>query len=231
MSLHNFTFKFKKHIGYTVGFLLSISGLLLLMSGNHMDWHSPGHINTGHENLKCEDCHRQAPGDVRQQVQATIKFKLGARNTDAYFKFNPVSNKQCIDCHEKSNDRHPTQRFNEPRFSEVRNKIHPEECSSCHAEHNGKRVTQQNTGFCQGCHEEFTIKKDPISVPHKTLVNEKRWDTCLGCHDYHGNHKMNIETDVSKAISVQKINHYFEGGQSPYSGQIINKAKEIINGK
>lgn len=226
-----FSFRFKYRIGYAAGLLLSAAGLWLLLAGNHADWHSPGHSNIGHEKLQCTDCHRRAEGGARQQIQANLKQQMGLRQHEAYFQFNPVANEQCLDCHDRPNDRHPVQRFNEPRFAEVREKLHPELCVSCHAEHQGVRVTQKSIEYCQNCHEEFSLKHDKISIPHQTLSKQQRWQTCLGCHDFHGNHKMDVPTEIGKEIPPAKIIEYFKGAPSPYPGKIIHKAKETLDEK
>lgn len=226
-----FAFRYKNHLGYFVGLLFGVIGVFLLMAEAQDDWHSPGLANSGHEKLECTDCHRQAPGTIRQQIQANIKHMLGIRQNDAYFRFNSVGNTYCLDCHDRPDDRHPVQRFNEPRFAEVREKLHPELCIACHSEHHNVRVTQTNIGFCQNCHEEFTLKHDPISVPHQMLAKQQRWETCLGCHDFHGNHKMAVPNNLNQAIPASKINSYFKGADSPYPGTLQYKAKEKLNEK
>jgi hypothetical protein len=35
--------------------------------------------------------------------------------------------------------------------------------------------------------------------------NGKDWQTCLGCHDYHGNHDMVLEKTVGRAIKHGQI--------------------------
>jgi hypothetical protein len=221
-----FAFRFKQRMGYAAGLLLGAVGLWLLLADEHASWHSPGPANSGHEKLACTDCHRQAEGSARQQIQANLKQQMGLRQQAAYFQFTPVTNDACLDCHERPNDQHPVTRFNEPRFAEAREKLHPEQCGSCHAEHQGVRVTQPNIEYCRNCHEEFSLKYNTVSIPHQTLAKQQRWQTCLGCHDFHGNHKMTLPTEVGKAISPDRISEYFKGAQSPYPGQIIHKAKE-----
>jgi hypothetical protein len=66
-------FRYKNRLGYAAGALIGILCLLLLLADNYADWHSPGLANSGHEKLKCSDCHRLAPGSVRQQIQANLK--------------------------------------------------------------------------------------------------------------------------------------------------------------
>lgn len=223
------SFQSRRTLGYAVGLMAGVVGVTLLLSRHFEDWHSPGPANSGHEQLHCGDCHRPSDGDARQQIQANLKHFLGLRQTGAYFQFKPVTNRDCLECHERPDDRHPVQRFNEPRFAEARKKLHPETCVACHSEHQGVRVTRQDTGFCQVCHQEFSLKHDSISIPHQTLVKQERWLTCLGCHDFHGNHKIAVPTDVGKAIGSALIADYFKGAKSPYAGDIIHKAKEKLD--
>lgn len=231
MFSHWPAFRLKNRLGYAVGLGLGLLSLLLLVAEKHADWHSPGPANSGHDKLICSDCHRPSTGSVRQQIQANLKQWMGLRQYPAYFRFNPVSNAYCLDCHDRPDDRHPVQRFNEPRFAEARAKLHPESCVACHGEHQQVRVTQADIGFCQTCHAEFSLKHDPISVPHKMLAEQQRWDTCLGCHDFHGNHDMKMPTELNHAIPANKISAYFKGAQSPYPGPVKHKAKEKLDAK
>ncbi|MEE9322644.1 MAG: hypothetical protein V3U76_19540 [Granulosicoccus sp.] len=63
------------------------------------------------------------------------------------------------------------------------------------------------------------LKKDPVDIPHKDLIDSERWYTCLGCHDFHGNHVMQTETIVDKALPEETIDDYFGGRKSPYSSK------------
>lgn len=87
-------------------------------------------------------------------------------------------------------------------------------------------MTHVDLTFCEHCHRDTVIKDDPITVPHDELAQREDWETCLGCHDFHGNHKMEIETVVGRAIKSHTLIEYFNGGPSPYDGEIIYKAKE-----
>lgn len=75
------------------------------------------------------------------------------------------------------------------------------------------------------CHEELKLKNDPIDVSHKQLIQEKNWDSCLTCHDYHGNHDMKVEVEVKKGVALPEVEKYFNRGSNPYPGKIIHKAK------
>ena len=47
-----------------------------------------------------------------------------------------------------------------------------------------------------------------------------RWETCLGCHDFHGNHAMKAPRRLGDAIPSDQIQRYFDGGRSPYPDPI-----------
>lgn len=170
----------------------------------------PGPSNVGHENLKCEDCHQSAEGSFRQKIQANTLFLLGMRTNSVDFGRKDVSNENCMTCHDKPDDRHPVYRFFEPRFKEVRQTLKPQYCISCHLEHCGKRVTLIDGEFCQSCHQKLVLKHDPISIPHEQLIQDKQWQTCLGCHDFHGNHIMETPKNLDQIISQERILEYFQ---------------------
>lgn len=186
---------------------------------------APGSMNSGHEAVECEQCHRPAPGTLRQQLQANARHALGQRDEAVDFGYVAVGNADCLACHERPFDRHPVYRFNEPRFQQARQVLGPQTCTSCHAEHHGVRATVQS-GFCSECHADLNVEDDPVDVPHVTLVAEKRWDTCLGCHDFHGNHQFTTPTKLEERISNGVLERYLLGGDNPYGGELLSPAKE-----
>lgn len=140
-----------------------------------------------------------------------------------------VSNENCLNCHERPNDRHPVYRFLEPRFVKAREDLSPHLCVSCHTEHKGQRVTLSDIGYCASCHQDTKIKKDPLDVPHDQLIARNEWESCLGCHDFHGNHQMVPTNKVEQIIAAEKIHTYFQGGPSPYGNDRYHKAKTEVN--
>lgn len=191
------------------------------------EWlHAKGPMNTGHETLACASCHKNAPGSFRQQIQANLRHALGLRAASATFGRLPVGNENCLACHERPNDRHPVYRFLEPRFAQARQKLSPHQCVSCHAEHHGRRVTLAQTGYCSQCHKDTKLKKDPIDVSHADLIAMRQWDTCLGCHDFHGNHIMKTERRLDKRAPAEQVKAYFDGGPPPYGDALYHKAKK-----
>lgn len=211
-------------IGYLLGLTggLLATGLLLLPAFESL--HARGPWNTGHEELRCNVCHRPAPGTLRQQLQAGARHLVGLRATPADFGLQDVDNRECLACHDRPNDGHPVFRFVEPRFAGARAAIAPHLCVSCHREHTGVRVTAE-ISYCRHCHEDTRLKNDPIDIPHATLIAADRWTTCLGCHDFHGNHVMETATKLARAHPPTRIAQYFKGGASPYPKERYYEAK------
>ena len=215
-----------KKLGYQVGILCSVVVLIVLLLPQQKSFSTPGPTNTGHETLECQDCHLSATGSARQQIQANIRYWLGWREKLVDFQHQAVKNKQCKACHVNPEDTHPAHRFNEPRFSKARKNIQPHYCVSCHREHKGVRVTN-NVMFCKECHQDLVLKNEPLDISHETLTKQNHWTSCLGCHDFHGNHIMQEPTTMDKRLKPESIIHYFKGGVSPYSDQKKYQAKEI----
>ncbi len=216
----------RQHRAYLLGVCLGLLGLMLLFLPGNEPFHVRGPMNTGHEKLKCASCHREAPGSLRQQIQANMRFIFGQRDRPADFSHLRVGNENCLHCHERPNDRHPVYRFLEPRFLKARQNLSPDRCISCHAEHNGRRVSLANIDYCQECHKKTRLRHDPVDVPHDKLIVLKRWESCLGCHDFHGNHIRQTPKTVDQIIPSEKIHAYFEGGLSPYGDERRFKAKK-----
>ena len=215
-------------MAYVTGASAGLIALTILTLPAEEKLHARGPMNSGHEALACDQCHRPAPGSLRQQIQANVRYWLGLREQPADFGRQAVGNAVCLDCHERPNDRHPVYRFLEPRFLKARQAIGPQNCLSCHAEHRGQRVTHQDVGYCVNCHEETKLRKDPLDVPHDRLIALKQWDSCLGCHDFHGNHIYRVPAKTDKIVSPDHIRAYFGGGPSPYGNALHYKAKKEI---
>jgi len=214
-----------QNLAYLAGVCVGLAVLLftLLPAGEWL--HAKGPMNTGHGTLACTACHKDAPGSFRQQIQANVRYLFGLRQSSAAFGRLPVGNENCLACHERPNDRHPVYRFLEPRFAKARASLGPHQCASCHAEHAGQRVTLAESGYCRYCHKDTRLRKDPLDMPHADLIARKQWDTCLGCHDFHGNHIMSAERSVEKRIPAEKVHLYFDGGPSPYGTNLHHKTK------
>lgn len=222
----NKAIKRRRHnLGYLIAIIATMSLIIVLFEPQSSQLLTPGPMNTGHASLECESCHRNAKGSLRQQLQANVQYLLSNRAIPADVGYRPVENLDCLFCHSRKNDRHPVFRFYEPRFQKAREAIQPHLCISCHLEHKGVRVTRE-ADFCSNCHDDLEIKKDPLQVSHKQLVQQKQWKSCLGCHDYHGNHIMKTVTDSDLAHSDKTITEYFKSGVSPYSTKKRYKAKE-----
>ncbi|WP_374086973.1 cytochrome c3 family protein [Methylomicrobium lacus] len=216
----------RQHWAYAVGLAAGALSLSALVLPANDAWHRRGPMNTGHDQIQCPDCHQQAAGSYRQQIQANVRYLFGRREHPADFGKMAVANETCLDCHERPNDRHPVYRFLEPRFKKVRATLRPHLCVSCHQEHQGRRVVLGDSGYCVNCHKNTRLRNDPLDTPHARLIADKRWATCLGCHDFHGNHPIKTATRVAEAIRPEAIRAYFEGGPSPYGKDVRYPARK-----
>jgi hypothetical protein len=211
----------RRRIGVGTGVLVGLAITAWLNAPGQAQLRAPGPTNSGHAEVACESCHRWAPGTVRQQLQAIARHWIARDAAHVDLGFRAVGNAECESCHVRPDDRHPVYRFLEPRFAEARAAIHPEQCTSCHREHAGVRVTVSDGTYCRQCHADLAVDKDPLDVPHSALVSAERWETCLGCHDFHGNHGMKAPTRLADAIPVAAIRTYLRGGASPYPAPIV----------
>lgn len=185
---------------------------------------SAGPANPGHAAVACEDCHAPAPGSMRQQLQANVQHAIGNRSTPAHFMTAPVSTEGCQSCHENEADLHPVYRFEEPRFADAREALGADRCVGCHVEHSAERVSH-GLDLCQHCHDDLTLQKDPIEPTHAVLVESERWPTCMGCHDFHGNHARDVPVDFDQRLDAGVVRSYLKRGENPY-GPVLVEAKE-----
>lgn len=216
-----------RRLAYAAGIAVAFAPLLLLAPALAKfvpnDAHNPGHVD-----LECTECHREAPGSTRQQLQAKVKHLLGLRAGDIDFGMRSVNNAACIGCHDNPDDRHPAHRFLEPRFEAARREIAPQQCVSCHREHTGTRVSQTDAGFCATCHSDMALEDDPTRPTHAVLIRDKRWDTCLTCHDFHGNHAHDPPQDLKDAIAPGTIAAYLRAAESPYGEPVVKARKPEV---
>lgn len=209
---------------YFAGAMLAALPLFLLVPD--LDQLRPhGHPNVGHEKLQCVACHVDSGATTRQALQAKVKHALGLRQTGAVLGMQPVTSSTCIQCHANPDDRHAPNRFLEPRFDKARAETGAQLCVSCHREHSGTRVTAPTAAYCVSCHQDLQVKDDRTSPTHDFLVRNKRWDSCLQCHDYHGNHRWSAPLRLEDAPTLRSLHHYLKDGPSPF-GKTIVKAKE-----
>jgi len=212
-----------RKLAYAAGLAIAFVPLLLLAPALAKFVPNEAH-NPGHADLACADCHREAPGTTRQQMQAKAKHLLGMRASDADFGMRAVDNATCIGCHENPDDRHPAHRFLEPRFEQARQTLAPQTCLSCHREHTGTRISRVDGEFCSTCHRDTEVKDDTTRPTHAVLFKGERWDTCLTCHDFHGNHAHDVPNDLKNALSPDVVAAYLRDARSPY-GEPILKAR------
>ncbi len=199
-------------IGGFVGLVLF--GLLSLDSSEQ--YVSLGPLNTGHEELSCVACHVDAKGNLSQQLQSNLAHTLGMRKNPVDFGTQDVTVANCLACHDRPNDRHPTYRFSEPRFKEAIRVVNATTCITCHTEHKEKRVTIYPIDYCMNCHQDLQIEDDPLDVSHVQLVAQNQWSTCIQCHDFHGNHTYDVPKNLKDTIPLRTIQVYLDGGKDPF---------------
>lgn len=203
--------------------VILISGFTFLNNGQ---FKMKGTYNTGHENLKCEDCHFEAEGNLRQQVQHNVKTFLKVHEHKTYIDVGHkrVANTACLSCHQRPNDRHPVSRFKEIRFAEQRKELGIHECRACHSEHSGTRMSILPSNYCRSCHENTEIKDDPLDIKHQDLFRDGKWNTCLQCHDFHGNHIYEVPQKMKDTIPLLEVQNYLKGEKVIYSTRKHHKA-------
>ena len=54
--------KTTRRTAYSLGAVLGLATLVVLNLPITRTWHSPGVMNTGHEEVECDDCHRSSKG-------------------------------------------------------------------------------------------------------------------------------------------------------------------------
>lgn len=212
------------NLGYLLGIIVSLIVLLYFVTPSSEIHLVSGPLLPGHENLKCYSCHKDQQGTLRQQMQANAQYLLNNRKDFVPVGLRPVENSECLKCHDRANDHHPVYRFREPKYRKVRESIKANTCVACHIEHKSKRISVKRT-FCVNCHDKLKLKNDPLDVTHQQLVKQKKWNTCLRCHDFHGNHDMKTVTNLEDSVPLVTLDNYFNRGKNPYPGKIINKAK------
>ena len=61
---------------------------------------------------------------------------------------------------------------------------------------------------------------------HAVLAANKQWDTCLQCHDFHGNHRRVTPKVAAGMIDRAAVDAYLTSGPDPYGTVKTAKAKE-----
>ncbi len=199
----------------------AIAAVLVLLPGRE-SWHAKGPANVGHTKTLCSECHAPAPGNFASQAFDNMMHALGLSDSAPHFIYTPAGNQECLACHTLPDDRHPVDKFMKPEFAKAREAMGVQYCVSCHQQHLGVRVSV-TPQVCQYCHQNadmleklFDDKDDPVDIPHTTLISDGRWETCLGCHDFHGNHKREVPKMMSQVLTEEEIQEYLDGGESPF---------------
>lgn len=206
----------RQFIGGVIGLVIGIAAFYILTLEANEEYISIGPMNLGHQEVSCIACHADAKGNLLEQVQSNISHAVGARNKGVDFGTQDVTLNNCLECHDRPNDRHPNHRFSEPRFKDAIKKIDATTCITCHSEHHGERVTVASINYCMNCHQDLVVENDPLDIDHKTLIEKEEWFTCIQCHDFHGNHRYEVPEKLKDTIPMKVIDHYFKGGEDPY---------------
>ncbi len=206
----------RQFFGAIIGLILGIPLVYVLTLDTSEEYVSIGPMNTGHDDLKCFACHADAKGNLFQQLQSNISHKLGARGEGVDFGTKDVTVDNCLQCHDRPNDRHPVYRFSEPRFKDAIKNIDATTCITCHTEHKEERVSVKSINYCMNCHQTLEVEDDPVDISHQELIKKEQWFTCIQCHDFHGNHKYEVPHKLADTIPMKSIEAYFKGGEDPY---------------
>lgn len=217
----------RQFFGVIIGLILGSALVFILTLEATEQYVSIGPMNTGHQDLKCFSCHEDAKGNLFEQLQSNFSHKVGARKEGVDFGTKDVTVDNCIQCHDRANDRHPTHRFSEPRFKDAIKNIDATTCITCHTEHQEERVSVKSINYCMNCHQTLEVEDDPLNVSHEQLIKDEKWFTCIQCHDFHGNHKYDVPEKLQDTIPMQKIDMYFDGGEDPYGNVKKYKAMSL----
>lgn len=217
-----------QHIRYTALLLLIPFGALAVSAFQNqtvLRTVAHGPIQVDHANLGCSDCHIAPDATWRQQIQANLRYVVGARSEAVDFGYHPVTSDTCLGCHERPNERHPIYRFREARFQDAQEIVDATSCLGCHTEHTNERAFAQ-VDFCVACHSDLELKTDPLDVSHVQLIKVENWGSCLGCHDFHGNHAYEAPKLLDAAFDVDALEAYFADGSNPYGTEKLYEAKD-----
>ena len=211
--------------------LLSWGFFTMLSQPKYVWLQAKGPPIPGHANLECQSCHRKASGSLRQQLEGAAQYLLSFRKEPVFIGSRPVQNSDCLECHDRPLDRHPVERFSESRFARARKDHGVTRCTGCHSEHSGVRVTAPG-GICASCHQDLDLEGDRIRPNHAELISSNQWETCLQCHDFHGNHRgqefAELPGTLHEAHTLKTVQDYLGSGSSLY-GEILYPAKKEPN--
>jgi len=206
----------RQFIGGTIGLVTGMLLFAFFTLDSSEEYVSLGPMNTGHGDISCVTCHADAPGNLSQQLQSNTTYAFGGRKLSVDFGTKDVTVNNCLECHDRPNDRHPTYSFSEPRFKEAIKKVDATTCITCHAEHHGERVTIYPVNYCVNCHLDLALEDDPLDISHEEIIAKEQWDTCIQCHDFHGNHTYEVPLKMKDTIPMHTIKTYLKGGKDPF---------------
>ena len=104
----------------------------------------------------------------------------------------------------------PFSRFKEIRFAEQRKELGIHECRACHSEHSGTRMSILPSNYCRSCHENTEIKTTRWILSIRIYSEMEKWNTCLQCHDFHGNHIYEVPQKMKDTIPLLEVQNYLK---------------------
>ena len=148
---------------------MSVSLLVLLLSGRGETLASTGPMSPGHQDLACTECHQGTGMD------------------------SAAMDRTCLDCHVDdvggANHAHSPAYFEiVPQISNIPWYLSPTDCVDCHRGHvstppDTDVVTLVPRRFCVACHGDFTGMVGPHSGFDHTGMTD--FNMCAACHSFH----------------------------------------------
>jgi len=141
-------------------------------------------------------------------------------NTCHQQAFEPVTDKACLTCHEK------TYHHVDPNFFEL-DKLQSSRCASCHADHNGKhQLIRRDDSLCSDCHKDLKAQTDNTELEDAWDFTEQHPEfkvTLIGYED-------GQETSERQAMDDEKPLREFSNLVFPHDVHVSRKGLETIDG-
>ena len=97
----------RQFIGGVIGLSFGVFIFFFLTLDSSQQYISLGPMNSGHADVSCVACHADAKGNLTQQIQSNIEHVIGVRENGVEFGSQDVDVDNCLNCHDRPNDRHP----------------------------------------------------------------------------------------------------------------------------
>ena len=80
------------------------------------------------------------------------------------------------------------------------------------------------SNYCRSCHENTEIKDDRWILSIRIYSEMENGNTCLQCHDFHGNHIYEVPQKMKDTIPLLEVQNYLKGEKVIYSTRKHHKA-------